>query len=90
MIGMVVVRTKTGQFRNGLSRQSEREHKMSSPRYFVAVFLSCGIFAGIWPVSAQATDYPRWVTTLDELLHGSSPDELHRVYVRNAESFYRV
>jgi tripartite-type tricarboxylate transporter receptor subunit TctC len=58
MIGMVVVRTKTGQFRNGLSRQSEREHKMSSPRYFVAVFLSCGIFAGIWPVSAQAQSLP--------------------------------
>ena len=52
--------------------------------------LSRVMFGGDWPVSAQATDYPRWVTTLDELLHGSSPDELHRVYVRNAESFYRV
>lgn len=48
------------------------------------------IFGGDWPVSTQATDYPRWVATLDELLRGASPDELHRLYVRNAESFYRV
>ena len=38
----------------------------------------------------QATDYPRWVATLDAALHGGSLDELHKVYVRNAESFYRV
>jgi L-fuconolactonase len=48
------------------------------------------LFGGDWPVSMQASDYPRWVTTLDEALHGSTPDELHRLYVRNAESFYRV
>lgn len=48
------------------------------------------MFGGDWPVSTQATDYPRWVTTLDEALRGSSPDELHRLYVWNAESFYRL
>lgn len=48
------------------------------------------MFGGDWPVSTQASDYLRWVTTLDEALRGSSPDELHRLYVRNAESFYRV
>jgi len=48
------------------------------------------VFGGDWPVSTQATDYPRWVDTLDAALKGSSPDELHRLYVRNAESFYRV
>jgi len=48
------------------------------------------IFGGDWPVSTQATDYPRWVTTVDDALQGSSPDELHQVYVRNAEVFYRV
>ena len=48
------------------------------------------IFGGDWPVSTQACDYPRWVTTLDEALRGSTPDELHRLYVRNAESFYRI
>ncbi len=48
------------------------------------------MFGGDWPVSTQATDYPRWVATLDEALRSSSPDELHRLYVRNAESFYRI
>ncbi len=48
------------------------------------------MFGGDWPVSTQATDYPRWVTTLDAALKGSSRDELQKVYVRNAEAFYRV
>lgn len=48
------------------------------------------MFGGDWPVSTQATTYPRWVKTLDAALRGCSPDELHRVYVRNAESFYRI
>ena len=48
------------------------------------------MFGGDWPVSTQATDYPRWVKTLDDALPGSSPDELHRLYVRNAEAFYRI
>ena len=48
------------------------------------------MFGGDWPVSTQAADYPRWVATLDAALHGCSPDELHRLYVRTAEAFYRV
>lgn len=48
------------------------------------------MFGGDWPVSTLATDYPRWVATVDEALAGCSPDELHRVYVRNAEAFYRI
>jgi L-fuconolactonase len=48
------------------------------------------MFGGDWPVSTLASDYPRWVATLDEALKGCSPDELHRLYVRNAEDFYRV
>jgi L-fuconolactonase len=48
------------------------------------------IFGGDWPVATQATDYPRWVATVDDALKGCSPDELHKLYVRNAEVFYRV
>jgi L-fuconolactonase len=48
------------------------------------------MFGGDWPVSTQATDYPRWVATLDEALRGASPDELRKLYVDNAEVFYRV
>ena len=48
------------------------------------------MFGGDWPVSTLATDYPRWVKTVDDALNGCSADELHRVYVRNAEAFYRI
>jgi L-fuconolactonase len=48
------------------------------------------MFGGDWPVSTQATDYPRWVATVDEALRGCSAEELRQVYVRNAEEFYRV
>lgn len=48
------------------------------------------MFGGDWPVSTQATDYPRWVATVDEALRGCPPDELRRIYVRNAEGFYRL
>jgi L-fuconolactonase len=48
------------------------------------------MYGGDWPVSTQASDYPRWVATLDEALHGCSRDELQKVYVTNAEKFYRV
>lgn len=48
------------------------------------------MFGGDWPVSTQATDFPRWVSTVDEALSRCSPDELRKVYVRNAEMFYRV
>jgi L-fuconolactonase len=48
------------------------------------------MFGGDWPVSTQAADYPRWVEVLDEAIAGASPDEQHRLYVRNAEKFYRL
>jgi len=48
------------------------------------------MFGSDWPVSAQATDYGRWVAVLDDALGGGSADELHRIYVRNAETFYRI
>jgi len=48
------------------------------------------MFGSDWPVAVLATDYPRWVSTLDDALRGCSPDELRRIYVRNAEVFYRI
>jgi L-fuconolactonase len=48
------------------------------------------LFGGDWPVSTLASDYPRWVQVLDDALAGTSPDELHKLYVRNAEAFYRI
>lgn len=50
------------------------------------------LFGGDWPVSTLATDYPRWVQTLDAALDqlGATADERHRLYVRNAEQIYRL
>lgn len=48
------------------------------------------MFGGDWPVSTQATDYPRWVQVVDAFVASASPDEQHKLYVRNAEHFYRV
>lgn len=48
------------------------------------------MFGGDWPVSTQATDYPRWVETVDDALRGCSNDELRQVYVHNGEAFYRL
>lgn len=62
--------------------------------YLEHVFDSFGfhraMFGGDWPVSTQATEYPRWVQTLDTVLKDCSRDELRRFYVTNAEDFYRV
>ena len=48
------------------------------------------MFGGDWPVSTQACDYPRWVATLDGALHSASADDLKKLYVTNAEAFYRI
>jgi L-fuconolactonase len=48
------------------------------------------MFGGDWPVSTQATDFPRWVATVDEALRGASASDRRRIYVGNAEEFYRV
>jgi L-fuconolactonase len=48
------------------------------------------MFGGDWPVSTQASDYPRWVATLDAALKGAAPDQLRKLYVTNAEAFYRI
>ncbi len=57
------------------------------------VFACCGfdrvMLGGDWPLSSPASDIPRWVATLDEARARGSPDELHRLYVRNAESVDR-
>lgn len=39
------------------------------------------MFGSDWPVSTLATDFPRWVATLDEALRGCSAAELRKVWV---------
>jgi len=46
------------------------------------------MFGGDWPVATLATDYPRWVRTLDTAIAGASDADRHRLYVDNAVAFY--
>jgi L-fuconolactonase len=48
------------------------------------------IYGSDWPVAAQATEYPRWVETLEWVINGCSADELRKLFCDNALQFYRV
>ena len=48
------------------------------------------IYGSDWPVAAQATEYPRWVETLEWAVNGCSGEELRKLFRDNALQFYRV
>ena len=48
------------------------------------------IYGSDWPVSTQASDYPRWVRTLQEAVSGCSSEELQNLFRDNAIRFYRL
>ena len=48
------------------------------------------LFGGDWPVSTLATDYPRWVATVEALLAGISADDQRRIWSTNAARVYRL
>jgi L-fuconolactonase len=48
------------------------------------------IYGGDWPVAYQATEYPRWVSTLEEAVAGASEKELRALFRDNAIAFYRL
>lgn len=48
------------------------------------------VYGGDWPVAYQATDYPRWVETLEWAVQGCSDAELHQLFHDNAVAFYRL
>ncbi len=47
------------------------------------------MFGGDWPVATLATDYPRWVRTVENAVAGCSQTELQKLFRDNARSFYR-
>jgi L-fuconolactonase len=77
---------------------TEADHKAWKPadlKPYIDHVMACFgfdrvIFGGDWPVSTQAVDYPGWVRTLDDALKGASEADLKKLYVTNAEKFYRV
>lgn len=48
------------------------------------------IYGSDWPVSTLASEYPRWVQTLQNAVSGCSPDELNNLFHNNAIEFYRL
>jgi L-fuconolactonase len=48
------------------------------------------MFGGDWPVVLNASGYPRWVATLDELTKDLSPEAKRKLWAENARRFYRL
>lgn len=48
------------------------------------------MYGGDWPVAFQATEYPRWVETLEWAVRGCSEEELRKLFRENAIAFYRL
>ncbi|MXY99116.1 amidohydrolase family protein [Candidatus Poribacteria bacterium] len=48
------------------------------------------IYGSDWPVSTQASDYPRWVQTLRDAVSGCSPEEQQNLFRDNAIKFYKL
>ncbi|MSP14345.1 MAG: amidohydrolase [Chloroflexi bacterium] len=47
-------------------------------------------YGGDWPVAFQASTYPRWVATLDQLTAHLSTPAKHKLWAENARRFYRL
>jgi L-fuconolactonase len=47
-------------------------------------------FGGDWPVVTEASEYRRWVETLDALTVGLSPAARRKLWSENARRFYRI
>lgn len=48
------------------------------------------IYGSDWPVSTLATDYKRWVETLQKTVSGCTPEELRKLFHDNAIRFYKL
>ncbi len=48
------------------------------------------IYGSDWPVSTQASDYPRWVQTLKDAVSGCTSEELRNLFRDNAIKFYKL
>lgn len=48
------------------------------------------MYGGDWPVAYQATEYPRWVETLQWAVSGCSQSEARGLFHDNAVAFYRL
>jgi L-fuconolactonase len=77
---------------------TEADHQAWTPadlQPYIDTVLDCFgfdrvMYGGDWPVAYQATEYPRWVATLERAVAGCTLDELRKLFRDNAIAFYRL
>jgi L-fuconolactonase len=47
------------------------------------------LFGSNWPVATAVIDYREWIEVLEQVLAGSSADQLQRLFTLNARRVYR-
>ena len=81
---------------SGLATEADHQHwtKEQLKPYIDHVIDCFGfdrvMYGGDWPVAYQATEYPRWVETLEWAVAGCSEAELRKLFHDNAAAFYRL
>jgi L-fuconolactonase len=81
---------------SGLVTEADHQHwQREELKPYIDHVLDCFgfdrvMYGGDWPVAYQATEYPRWVETLEWAVKGCSEDELKRLFRENAIDFYRL
>jgi len=81
---------------SGLVTEADHQHwtKEDLKPYIDHVIASFGfdrvMYGGDWPVAYQATEYPRWVETLEWAVSGCSETELRKLFHDNAVGFYKL
>lgn len=77
---------------------TEADHAHWTPddlRLYVEHIITCFgwdrvLYGSDWPVAILATEYPRWVETLETLVEGCSKDEKHALFAENGGRVYRL
>ncbi len=81
---------------SGLVTEADHQHwKKEDLKPYIDHVLECFgfgrvMYGGDWPVALQATEYPRWVETLEWAVSGCSDAELGALFHDNALAFYRL
>jgi L-fuconolactonase len=81
---------------SGLATEADHEHWVKEDlKPYIDHVIDCFgfervMYGGDWPVAYLATEYPRWVETLDWAVSGCSDEQLRMLFRENAIAFYRL
>ncbi|HSY18228.1 MAG TPA: amidohydrolase family protein [Candidatus Acidoferrales bacterium] len=81
---------------SGLTTEADWSHwRPDDLKFYFERALECFgfdrvLFGSDWPVATLATDYRRWVETVQESIQSASPADRIKVFQTNAERIYRV